>query len=136
MKTSLPFKKNCSQLAGIGKKLVTVFAICSQPSTRTVLCSKTRRYTPTYQNTITGQIINHLSKLYRDTYLTSNICFRTANTEPWWLARRDSFSAKAPGHVNGETTPPTLSAHTRGPLAQIIQYVTIMPSRCILKVSL
>jgi len=38
----LPFKNNCSQLAGICKKLVTVFAICSHTSTETELCSKTR----------------------------------------------------------------------------------------------
>ena len=39
-----------------------------------------------------------------------------AKNAPWWLARRDYFSAKAPGHVNGWAAPPTLSAHTRWPL--------------------
>jgi hypothetical protein len=40
-----------------------------------------------------------------------------AKIAPWCLARRDNFSAKAPGLVNGGTAPPTLSAHTRWPLA-------------------
>jgi len=39
-----------------------------------------------------------------------------AKIAPWWLARRDNFSAKAPGLVNGWAAPPTLSAHTRWPL--------------------
>jgi len=42
-----------------------------------------------------------------------------ANAVPWRLAHRDNFAAKAPGHVNGGTTPPTLSAHTRWPLCGI-----------------
>jgi len=52
-----------------------------------------------------------------------------AKIAPWWLAHRDNFLAKAPGHVNGWAAPPTLSAHTRWPLAQKFQYETIMPSR-------
>jgi len=36
-----------------------------------------------------------------------------AKIAPWWLARRDSFSAKAPGLIVGVTAPPPLSAHTR-----------------------
>ena len=39
-----------------------------------------------------------------------------AKIAPWWLARRDSFSAKAPGMTVGVTAPPTLTAYTRGPL--------------------
>ena len=39
-----------------------------------------------------------------------------AKIAPWWLARRDSFSAKAPGLFAGVTAPPPLSAHTRFPL--------------------
>src|SRR5450759_2353987 len=41
---------------------------------------------------------------------------RFANAVPWRLAHRDNFAAKAPGHVNGGSAPPTLSAHTRWPL--------------------
>jgi hypothetical protein len=41
---------------------------------------------------------------------------RFANAVPWRLAHRDYFLAKAPGHVNGGSAPPTLSAHTREPL--------------------
>jgi len=36
-----------------------------------------------------------------------------AKIAPWWLARRDSFSAKAPGLWAGVTAPPTLTAPTR-----------------------
>jgi hypothetical protein len=36
-----------------------------------------------------------------------------AKIAPWCLARRDSFSAKAPGLKVGVTAPPTHSAHTR-----------------------
>jgi hypothetical protein len=36
-----------------------------------------------------------------------------AKIAPWWLARRDSFAAKAPGLVAGVTAPPTLTASTR-----------------------
>jgi len=39
-----------------------------------------------------------------------------AKIAPWCLAHRDSISAKAPGHVNGWASSPTLSAHTRWPL--------------------
>jgi len=42
-----------------------------------------------------------------------------AKIAPWWLAHRDNFLAKAPGHVNGWAAPPTLSAHTRWPLGGI-----------------
>ena len=90
MTTSLSFQNNCSQLAGKGKKLVTVFAICSLPSTGTSIMAT----------------IHQLSKLFT----------RTANTAPWWLARRDSFASKALGQVAGGTAPPPLSAPTRGPL--------------------
>ena len=41
---------------------------------------------------------------------------RFANAVPWRLAHRDKFVAKVPGHVNGGTAPPTLSAYTRWPL--------------------
>ena len=40
-----------------------------------------------------------------------------AKIAPWWLARRDSFAAKAPGLMVGVAAPPPLSAHTRWPLA-------------------
>jgi len=36
-----------------------------------------------------------------------------AKIAPWWLARRDSLSAKAPGLTVGVTAPPTLTAPTR-----------------------
>jgi len=36
-----------------------------------------------------------------------------AKIAPWCLARRDSFSAKAPGLMVGVTAPPTLTAPTR-----------------------
>jgi hypothetical protein len=36
-----------------------------------------------------------------------------AKIAPWWLARRDSFSAKAPGLIVGVTAPPPLTAPTR-----------------------
>jgi len=36
-----------------------------------------------------------------------------AKIAPWWLARRDSFAAKAPGLMVGVTAPPTLTAATR-----------------------
>jgi hypothetical protein len=36
-----------------------------------------------------------------------------AKIAPWWLARRESFSAKAPGLIVGVTAPPTLTAPTR-----------------------
>jgi hypothetical protein len=39
-----------------------------------------------------------------------------ANAVPWRLAHRDYFLPKASGRVNGGTAPPTLSAHTSGPL--------------------
>jgi hypothetical protein len=42
---------------------------------------------------------------------------RFANAVPWRLAHRENFAAKAPGLVNGGSAPPTLSAHTREPLA-------------------
>ena len=41
---------------------------------------------------------------------------RFANAVPWRLAHREKFAAKAPGHVNGGSAPPTLSAYTRWPL--------------------
>jgi len=39
-----------------------------------------------------------------------------AKIAPWCLARRDSFSAKAPGLMVGVTAPPTLTAYTSEPL--------------------
>ena len=36
-----------------------------------------------------------------------------AKIAPWWLARRDSFAAKAPGLMVGVTAPPTLTSPTR-----------------------
>jgi hypothetical protein len=39
-----------------------------------------------------------------------------AKTAPWCLARRDSFSAKAPGLMVGVAEPPPLTAYTREPL--------------------
>jgi hypothetical protein len=49
---------------------------------------------------------------------------RFANAVPWRLAHRENFAAKAPGHVNGGSVPPTLSAHTREPLAFRPKYAT------------
>jgi len=45
---------------------------------------------------------------------------REAKIAPWWLAHRDSFSAKAVGEETGWASPPTLSAHTRWPLAKMV----------------
>ena len=59
---------------------------------------------------------------------------RFANAVPWRLAHRENFAAKAPGHVYGGSAPPTLSAHTRGPLAHIFGIVRLSPSRRINKV--
>jgi hypothetical protein len=42
-----------------------------------------------------------------------------AKIAPWWLARRDSFQAKAPGLMVGVSAPPTLTAYTRETLAHI-----------------
>jgi hypothetical protein len=42
-----------------------------------------------------------------------------AKIAPWWLARRDSLSAKAPGLIVGVSAPPTLTAYTREPLCGI-----------------
>ena len=39
-----------------------------------------------------------------------------AKTAPWWLARRDSFSAKVPGLVSGWLRRITLTPSTAGPL--------------------
>jgi hypothetical protein len=95
MTASLPLKNNCSQLAGKGKKLVTVFAIC---------------FSAIYQD-----------RNKRDNSTPFRVCSRTANTAPWWLARRDSFAAKAPGHVVGWSAPPPLSVSTREPLVFIFK---------------
>jgi len=42
-----------------------------------------------------------------------------AKIAPWCLARRESFSAKAPGLVAGVTAPPTLTAPTRNRYRQV-----------------
>jgi hypothetical protein len=47
-----------------------------------------------------------------------------AKIAPWCLARRDSFSAKAPGLIVGVSAPPTLTAYTREPLAFRPSYAT------------
>jgi len=39
-------------------------------------------------------------------------------------SHREKFAAKAPGHVNGGSAPPTLSAHTREPLPPILKKAT------------
>jgi hypothetical protein len=36
-----------------------------------------------------------------------------AKIAPWCLARRDNFTAKAPGLTVGVTAPPTLTTYTR-----------------------
>jgi hypothetical protein len=45
----------------------------------------------------------------RQIYLSPGL----AKIAPWCLARRDSFSAKAPGLMVGVAAPPTLTAPTR-----------------------
>jgi hypothetical protein len=47
------------------------------------------------------------------------IAIGMAKIAPWWLARRDNFLAKVPGLVTGVAAPPTLTAHTSGPLTII-----------------
>ena len=56
---------------------------------------------------------------------------RFANAVPWRLAHRDYFLAKAPGHVNGGTAPPTLSAHTRWPLGFIASIIRVTACKTI-----
>jgi hypothetical protein len=80
----------CSQLAGKVKKLVTVFAIC---------------FSAIYRDRNNGDNSSTFPSLHPG-----------ANTAPWWLARRDYFSAKATGQLVGGTAPPPLSAPTREPL--------------------
>jgi len=41
-----------------------------------------------------------------------------AKIAPWWLARRESFSAKAPGLMADVTAPPMLTAPTRNSYGQ------------------
>jgi len=86
----------------ISKKLVTAFAAIWTVSLSMIISAY---YKVTPDNTPTRK------------ELTANARF--ANAVPWWLAHRDNFSAKAPGHVNGWAAPPTLSAHTRWPLGVI-----------------
>jgi len=50
---------------------------------------------------------------------------REAKIAPWWLAHRDSFSAKAVGEETGWASPPTLSAHTRWPLWLMIDILHV-----------
>jgi len=47
-----------------------------------------------------------------------------AKIAPWCFARRDSFSAKAPGLLAGVTAPPPLTAYTRCTLSAIIRTST------------
>jgi len=76
--------------------------------------------------------VYHIRKTGSGQFLYPGQIYRSpglAKIAPWCLAHRDNFLAKAPGHLNGGSAPPTLSAHTRFPLAQIFQHVTITPSR-------
>jgi len=53
-----------------------------------------------------------------------------AKIAPWWLARRDSLSAKAPGLMVGVSAPPTLTAYTREPLAHILELRDLALAPC------
>jgi hypothetical protein len=48
---------------------------------------------------------------------------RFANAVSWRLSHRDNLVAKVSGPVTGGRTPPTLSAHTSGPLKVIAQKI-------------
>jgi hypothetical protein len=82
----------------------------------------TKNFSDVYQirNTGSGQFLQP-----RQVNLSPGL----AKIAPWCLARRDSFSTKAPGLIVGVSAPPTLTAYTREPLAQIYSNVTIKPSR-------
>ena len=83
----------------ISKKLVTAFAVIWTVSLTMIIPAY---YKVTLDNMPTRKELTAIA--------------RFANAVPWRLAHRDNFSAKAPGHVNGGTAPPTLSAYTRWPL--------------------
>ena len=83
----------------ISKKLVTAFADIWTVSLSMIIPAY---YTVTLVNTPTRKELTAFA--------------RFANAVPWWLAHREKFAAKAPGHVNGGSAPPTLSAYTRWPL--------------------
>ena len=83
----------------ISKKLVTAFAVIWTVSLTMIIPAY---YKVTLDNTPTRKELTAIA--------------RFANAVPWRLAHRDKFEAKASGHVNGGTAPPTLSAYTRWPL--------------------
>jgi hypothetical protein len=81
-------------------KLVTIFALSLDNFIMT------KSFSSVYQirKTGSGQFLSP-----GQFYLSPGL----AKIAPWWLARRDSFSAKAPGLIVGVTAPPTLTAPTR-----------------------
>ena len=84
----------------ISKKLVTAFAAIWAVSLPMIISAY---YKVTLDNTPTRKELTAIA--------------RFANAVPWRLAHREKFAAEAPGHVNGGSAPPTLSAYTRWPLA-------------------
>jgi len=114
------FKINtCANNAGIGNKLVTIFARHRDNFIMTVNFSLICQFFSG-----SGQIL-HPGQLYRSPGL--------AKIAPCWLARRDKFLAKVPGLVNGVAAPPTLTAHTSGPLAHIFGNVRLTPRAVFIK---
>jgi len=83
------FKINtCANNAGIGNKLVTIFARHRDNFIMTINFSHFCQFFSG-----SGQILQP-GQLYRSPGL--------AKIAPWWLARRDSLSAKVPGLVSAE----------------------------------
>ena len=63
---------------------------------------------------------------YKPTRKELTAAARFANAVPWRLAHRDNLVAKVSGPVTGGRTPPTLSAHTSGPLGVIgLKYLIV-----------
>jgi hypothetical protein len=83
----------------ISKKLVTAYAAIWTVSLPMIISAY---YKVTPDNTPTRKELTAIA--------------RFANAVPWRLAHREKFATKAPGHVNGGSAPPTLSAYTRWPL--------------------
>ena len=78
----------CANNAGIGNKLVTIFA---RHLDSFIVTFNLSLICQIYSGS--GQILQP-GQFYRSPGL--------AKIEQWWLARRDSFSAKVPGHVSAD----------------------------------
>jgi hypothetical protein len=88
---------------GWGNKLVTIFAPHLDSFIMTINFSLICQL---YSGS--GQI-HHLRQLYRSPGL--------AKIAPWWLARRDSFSAKVPGLVSADGATNVYSLNRRAVIA-------------------